>query len=480
MAEPTTSLPEWASTPNFPASIYPATLPWGDPHPQAGAATPWSNQPTRDAAGLAGVASAGHIPAKPTLSPQFNEWLHIAWEWIDWLEDNSDNPGNESRVLKTSADGKLTLVELEVGGSSTAASSVVLSQPTSNGPCLNISHTGVNFGMVVTTAGVALPGARFLSTGIAAALEAINLGGNGPAIIATGDNDKPGVDGFGDLTGPGLQGLGGSSNGPGVKGTSQSNAPGVRGDGAALAASYGGQFFAQHVDASGVYGTTLAGAGVLAAGVVGIGLGDGNGGRMAAADGYCLLLAPGGTTRGALRMAPVAATPGTAADGDVSMVTESAFVQAKAHVEGTWQYLWHGRRRRGEDTYDDTIATSAVGTGGASFIINARPQFSTRGTGDVITTHRISLSKVLTDGSVTYTLESEDAGGGNNQVHETGTISLRATTNATTEASHWLTIQKKITPPSNANREYFVRITNPSANQVYVHHASGRVQGQFL
>lgn len=229
--KPTDTLPEWASTATFPGSVYPATLPWGVPHPLAGQPTVWSGQPTTDATGLAGFAAQAHVPAVPTPAPTYNEWLRRNWAFVNWVELGDFNPIEEPRVVE--ADGSGFVRAVQFVGSGTAAGS----------PAFVGTGTGANHAGVFTGG----PG-----------------GGSGVRGFGTGSSAGGAFDG-GPTDGPGVTGLGGGANGAGVNGLGVGTGIGVFGQ--SLGSADGVQGQANATGTAGVRGVQSATAG--AAGVQG-------------------------------------------------------------------------------------------------------------------------------------------------------------------------------------------------------------------
>lgn len=477
MPEPVTSLVEWSSNANFPASVYPATLPWGDPHPSAGLPTPWSNNATKDAAGLAGVAANGHEPARPTRSPQFNKWLNIAWEWIAWLEENSDNPGNASKVLKTSAAGDLTLARLVAGGSTTGANTVDLTQPTSNGPCLQVTHDGTNFGMVVATQGGTLAGARFLSTGIKPALEVVNLGGGGPAAKFTGDSTFPGIEAFGDDS-HAIDALGGAVAGSGVLSRSQSISPGLTGEGwSGSGASAGGEFFAKHIDASGGRGNTLAGATVNAFGWIGLAQGDGTGLKGQATDGYGIIAVSDttGPKRASFRLAPQNLDPTTGADGDMFASSEIGTQPNLKFYRNGWKFVSIREHQRAEPK-----VTSGVSIGPSAFVQAYSAQMTTRTGGRVFFSAYVNISRSVPGNTnvkmISY--DNGDKGGASEVVHVNQDVAVSIGGHGVPRASFSTIVPTS--PASNADRIYEVEVWIDGILTSQLYECSMQLTGEHL
>ena len=127
MPKPSDSVPDWASTANFPASVYPATYPWGDVHPNAGDPTPWSGKPAKDSSGLAALAAQGHVPTDPTHAAHYNEFLARVADWSQWVEDGNAGPAADAHIVETDADGTIDQLAATLGGSTSAAATLTLS-----------------------------------------------------------------------------------------------------------------------------------------------------------------------------------------------------------------------------------------------------------------------------------------------------------------------------------------------------------------
>lgn len=128
MAKPVTSLPTWATAATFPASVHPAELPWADPggtpvlgvypreaHPQAGLATTWSAQPTKDAAGMGTLAASGIIPGEGVDAEKLNAWLATLSEWVTYVEDAKSSLDQDQHLVETDTGGRATIYAATLG-----------------------------------------------------------------------------------------------------------------------------------------------------------------------------------------------------------------------------------------------------------------------------------------------------------------------------------------------------------------------------
>lgn len=113
--KPTDTPEPWATAGNYPASVFPATFPWGDPRPDAGLPTPWSGQPRRESAGLAGVAANGATPLQPDAANIWNEELHRVVELTRWVFLGSSTADQDAHIVETDANGTVSTYGLAVG-----------------------------------------------------------------------------------------------------------------------------------------------------------------------------------------------------------------------------------------------------------------------------------------------------------------------------------------------------------------------------
>lgn len=347
---PSDSLPEWATSGNFPASVYPAVYPWGDPHPDAGNPTPWGGQPKRDTTGLAAFAAAGVVPAQPTDAPLFNEWLRRVWQWVAWVEGGSAAGQADTHIVETDGDGEIAQFSASLGGSTTVARTLLVSEPGGAGGVAAVVSSLDTSNPAATFAGLGQGDSvvQVTSSGEYPALEVENTwsgsgaASQGRAILATGQDTGAAVEGYGDVDGSGLFGYSGISGGSGVRGQARhSSSEGVYGIGSGLGAgSRGVRGIAQHVDATGVRGSTIGGASSSATGVTGAGLGDGTGVHGDAADGYGVMAESDTSSpvRSAFRIVPQDADPTTPLEGDMY---HRDLEGPATYAAALWRRIWY-------------------------------------------------------------------------------------------------------------------------------------------
>lgn len=387
MPKPVDTLPEWASTANFPASVYPATYPWNDPHPNAGDPTPWSGQPTKDSSGLAALASQGHVPSEPTHAAHYNEWLNIASRWVAWVEDGNDAGAADAHIVETDADGTVVQLAGQFGGSSAAGATMVLGETASGDRALSVSEisgsdvaaafagTGNSAEVMRVSVSGGQPAAIFTSTYAGAAP------GLGRAVEAYGSGNGAAVYGVADANAHGLHGIGGSTGGAGVYGEATApNDPGVQGEGdSASAASHGVEGRSNHPDARGVWGLSDNLGSATGAGVYGQGQDDATGVYGLGDDGYGVV-AETGTQRAAARFVPQAAEPLSADEG---AHYHHDLEGPGTYAAAAWRRLWFtsGGLAQGEQTNQSgTVGTTMTTVATASLSDPTVP----RKTGDVL------------------------------------------------------------------------------------------------
>jgi hypothetical protein len=302
MAKPVNQPEQWATTPTYPPGlVYPATYPWGDPHPQAGLPVPWTGQPRRSAAGLPGFAAAGFTPLTPDAADLLNEQEARIVDLARWVFDGTSLPDATAHVVETDAGGVISAQFVSITPTTAGDAGIVTA---TDGRGLNVTGAGVFAGIETTAIGT---GAGLFS----------QVANGAPAVVGLGTGgNSVGVDGTAHGTGCGVRGTG--DQGPGVEGmTSATGAPGVRGTGSANPASSGVEGVAADPAAWGVAGASDPGGGVLGAGVRADGLSDAPGLSAEAEDGYAAALLSGGE-RAQLRLAPNTGQPPTSAQGDVA------------------------------------------------------------------------------------------------------------------------------------------------------------------
>lgn len=177
---------QWATAGVYPASVYPATFPWGDPHPQAGNPTPWSGQPRRNAAGLAGFASTANVPLTPQAADIWNEEFFRVIELSRWTYLGTSAADEDAHPLETDAAGKLNLAQLEVGGNTAAATGLVVNSSVGAGQTVQVNGADEGgVGIICTDAGCLVA----LNNSAQPTIATINSGAGpdiqtaGPAII---------------------------------------------------------------------------------------------------------------------------------------------------------------------------------------------------------------------------------------------------------------------------------------------------------
>jgi hypothetical protein len=375
----------------------------------------------------------------------------------DWTALGTFNADLDAHIVETDSTG-LTSIGGGVFGATAATFAPLTVNSNSNGIVMLVASDSASYTALYqnSAAGVALQG-DCSATGTIAIL---------------GDGNTVGV---------GVEGRGGSTSGAGINGIALgATAPGVQGTGSAAAGSSGVQGTSAHVDASGVNGTTIAGASVSGKAVRGAAQGNGTGVHGQAVDGYGVVAVSDTTspTRAALRIAPQDADPTTNAAGDISVLDEGGSqVWLKMSKGGAPRYMRDGIYPRGEDGWDreGSIQTWS----GASTETPVTAQFQAYQGGDVMITCRFGLSATTND-SIDYEIDSEDSGGGSIASHETGTVYIDDTTNNTTSANKYITVQLKVTPPTANNRDYRLKLTrNSGTPTMRRHYCSIRVEGEL-
>ena len=373
MPKPTDSVPDWASTANFPASVYPATYPWGDAHPNAGDPTPWSGQPTRDSAGLAALAAQGTVPAEPNYSPSFNEFLARVADWAQWVEDGDDSGAANAHIVETDADGTISQLAAALGNSATATATLILDETAGGDRALQVTEvsgsdvaanfqgTGTFETVSIGTSGAAA-GLIVTSTYAGSALS------SGRAIVGNAGGDGNAIEGYADAEGYGLAGYGGTSTGAGVYGEgAASSSPGGLFEGASgFANSYGVEGRANHPDAWGVWGLADNLGSASGAGVVGQGQDDATGVRGLGDDGYGVVAESDTTSpvRSSFRMVPQDAEPSSGAEGD--MYTHN-LQSPGIFAVGAWRRMWMSTGGLAHGYGNDGATPGSPGNAGGTF-----------------------------------------------------------------------------------------------------------------
>lgn len=109
---PVTDLPPlWGGAGNYAADVYPPTLPWGAPHPQAGQPVPWGGQPRLNSTGLTAFANNGLTPQQPTPASPMNEVVRRLCIWPNqWVSKGTSAADPDAHIMETDLSGNSAAV----------------------------------------------------------------------------------------------------------------------------------------------------------------------------------------------------------------------------------------------------------------------------------------------------------------------------------------------------------------------------------
>lgn len=154
MPKPVNNAPAFATTANYGASVYPATYPWGDAHPNAGAATPWSSGARQNASGLDAWAAAGLEPYTPAAAQKMNAFLARVADLCRWVFDGTANPDATAHLVETDGAGVINARKGAFGTHAGATDGLALNAyQTPSGLAPVASFEGVNGGTLPSIAG---------------------------------------------------------------------------------------------------------------------------------------------------------------------------------------------------------------------------------------------------------------------------------------------------------------------------------------
>ena len=103
--KPVDTVPDWGSAGNYPASLYPVNLPWGDPNPVGGLPTPWSGQPRLNATAFTSFANNGFSPQVPTDASSMNEWDRRIGVYVNWVILGTSAADADAHIMETNGAG---------------------------------------------------------------------------------------------------------------------------------------------------------------------------------------------------------------------------------------------------------------------------------------------------------------------------------------------------------------------------------------
>lgn len=291
----------------------------------------------------------GFVPGTGVVSEYVNYMSHWSGEWItDWVNLGTSAADLDAHIVETDASGFANIARLVLGG--TAAGGFALTATENSGATgTAISATNNSGGFaILASSSTASPTIRGISTGTGEGVEALNVGGNGPGLTATGDTSGAGVVATGGDAANGVTADSGNSAGHGVVGTAHSFAgDGIRGlsrsagDGPS-GGSVGVRGTAQQNDTFGtigVNGNAGGSIGTTAGGVYGSG-NDTNGVVGVSGDAYGVWAESDTTSpaRAAFHMEPQDDDGATGAEGD--MQYNSTTDEVRAYVNSRWQTAW--------------------------------------------------------------------------------------------------------------------------------------------
>lgn len=510
MPKPTATLPEWATTGNYGATVYPPTVistettaatamaawiaavsaatavaapsDFGEIlHPSGGGPTPWSGQPNKEATGISAFANAGFEPAIPIKSENFNEYMNRIYQYANWAKLSTALADLDDHIVQTDATGKAAIAQVNFGGTAFAGSALTATSNAS-GAAATFADTVGNFAATFAASG-SLATARFTNTGTGAAIEALLVGSNGYALSADAGSAGAGaILADGGTSGSGVEAYGGSVTGYGGEFRSLSASPAVYGEGSNNASSEGGQFAATHISATGLLGQTASAATTSANAVLGQALGNGTAVKGVAVDGYGVVAESDTTTpdRAALRVVPQDTDPANQATGDMWFLSDSDGFHVRAVLNAA-HYLWTGLRPRMEDEYATDAIHSHSGTDQTA--VQTTATVTAKG-GDVIVTVMAGVSKTGSTGVVNYKIQSASDSGFTTALvtHENEDLDITSIANGATAAHTRIASQIKYAQGTSYNgvARYWRLVTTPDADTVKVWQSSIRVQGEFV
>ncbi len=371
MAKPVVTLPEWAVTGNYGATVYPseviatattaatsfaawivavtsatgvsAPTDFGEIlHPSGGGATPWSSQPNKEATGLAAFANAGIEPAIPIKAESFNEYMNRIWAYADWARLSTSAADLDDHIIQTDATGVTNVAQVNLGGTAFAGSALTVTSNASGAGATFIDTVG-NFAATFTANG-SLATARFTNTGTGEAIEGILSGSTDYAI--RGDAGASGAGAFnadGGTSGHGMQAVGGTGAGNALHATAQSSDAAIYAIGDTVSSSSeAAQLYAGHDDATAAFARTTLTANAASIAFLADARASGLALHALSVNGYAATIEATGTERPALRLVPQS-TRGDAWTQSGDMYYDSDFDALVAEIKSQQMGLWGTR-----------------------------------------------------------------------------------------------------------------------------------------
>lgn len=273
----------------------------------------------------------GYTPGVIIEPESFNYYigLHIL-NWVtNWLALGSNAAGLTAHVMETDASGLNSTAAMQIGGTShpsalaaftvtnnsgSGASRAILASATTN-VAIEASNASLTNGAIVADNSSTGPAFKATPSGGGVGIEIECLITNSIAARFTGFGTGAGLVSRGGVNGIGMQGIGGDST-----------------------AFPGAQGIADHPDANGTEGVTKLAANAGAAGIKGLGRGNGNGVLGEADDGYGVIAEVTGTERAPLRVVPIAAEPASTFAGDIwpDSTTNNLMTEINSQPVGFW------------------------------------------------------------------------------------------------------------------------------------------------
>jgi len=115
--KPVDTVPDWGSAGNYPASVYPVNLPWGDPNPVGGLPTPWSGQPRLNATAFTSFVNNGFSPQIPTDASSMNEWDRRIGVYVNWVILGTSAADADAHIMETNGAGLSSALAYEATAS---------------------------------------------------------------------------------------------------------------------------------------------------------------------------------------------------------------------------------------------------------------------------------------------------------------------------------------------------------------------------
>jgi hypothetical protein len=364
----------------------------------------------------AGIVAEGHIPddsgpgqsnAFPMSAEHFNDYLAIMSKYGIWVKGGSSAALEEPSVVERDATGIVNVAELVAGPATTARTGATITGGVGNATGLRAHGDGTGTAIQAESHGLVAAiialgdggtsadgdGAGIDATGAASRQGGIFRGGAGAAgLQGLGEGAGAGATLFGGTTGAGVVSTGGANAGSGgafiggaTGGKGLTATGGGAGAGATITAGATGKGLEVNGGATAgvgldvtVFGTTsdglqvstAAGADSATQGIDVTALGDAEGLRANAVDGYCLHLNTTGVKRAPLHMDGQATDPTTQLDGDV-WLNNAAADKLKAYLSGATKYI-----QTAKQTLVSAFEQASGNTGGSMTEVNVGSAFS--------------------------------------------------------------------------------------------------------